>query len=91
MIVPVLHTISGCLIIIAIIAKISVHYYLDKQHGKSAGGASVIVTPLYYLQPYKATVGHNYRRLKKACNFLLWLALLSLLINIVCGVVIYVG
>ena len=89
MILHTLHTISGCFVVLAIIAKIIIHYYLDKLHQRSVGLASLVIIPLNYLKPYRSDVDSNHILLKKGCNFMLLLAGIFLFINLMLGLLIY--
>lgn len=89
MILHTLHSISGCLILLAIFAKIIIHYYLDKLYNKNIGLASILIMPLKYLKPYRSAVNSNHTLLKNVCNFMLPLAGIFLLTNLIIGLLIY--
>jgi hypothetical protein len=83
-----LHTLSGIAIVIALLGKIFIHFYLDYVHGRTAGLNSILIMPLLYLRSYKSNVDSKYNKLKYLCNTFFVLACLSLLLNVVFGVLI---
>jgi len=89
MILRILHTVSGCIIILSLIGKVIVHYYLDYLHDNNISPGSILLMPLHYLLPYKISVKNEYQKLKHFCNFLLLLAAIALLLNITFGILIY--
>ena len=89
MILHTLHTVSAVVLVLAIIGKVVIHYYLDKSSGKTIHPASVLLSPLQYLRPYKDGGSIDHAVLKTLCNFLLLLAAISLLLNLVLGLLIY--
>ncbi|MEP6676816.1 MAG: hypothetical protein ABJA78_16770 [Ferruginibacter sp.] len=84
-----LHTISGCLVLLAILFKIILHYYLDKLYDQNIGLSSIFLMPLKHLKPYKAAVNSQHTLLKRICNFMLPLAVMFLLLNLILGLMIY--
>ena len=91
MIFHTLHNISGYLVLLAILAKVITHYYLDKLYQRNVGLASILLMPLKYLKPYRADVNCNHILLKKVCNFMLPLAGIFLLLNLILGLGIYLN
>ena len=91
MLLSVLHTISGCVIVLALLGKAITHYLLDRSKGNAAGLGSFIAMPLPYFLPYKQAVAAKYQPLKYWCNFLLLLAVIALIINIIAGLLIYLN
>ena len=89
MILRILHTVSGCIIVLSLIGKIIVHYYLDRLQEKNISPGSILLMPLHYLLPYRMNVKNEYRKLKHFCNFLLILAAIALFLNIIFGILIY--
>ncbi|MEI6059891.1 MAG: hypothetical protein WCR72_04235 [Bacteroidota bacterium] len=83
-----LHTLSGIAILLALGCKVLVHFYLDYIQEQSSGFNSVLLIPLQYLLPYKSPVEHKYQGLKYLCNSFFALACLSLILNIIFGVLV---
>ncbi|GEM_PF-2126239 len=81
-----LHTITGFAIILSLVAKVITHYYIDYVHKRSLSLSSLFIMPLYYFRPYNSMVKREYEKLKNICNAFLVLAGLSLILNIVFGV-----
>lgn len=84
-----LHTISGITIFFFILAKIILHFYLDRKSEKSFSIINIVLMPLYYLKPYSAEIAQKYQSLKKYCNLLLVAAYFSILVNLLIGILIY--
>lgn len=84
-----LHTLTGCLIIICFVAKLIIHYYLDRSNGRAFGIMYSLFNPLPYFLPYRSTVKDKYLSAKKNCNLLLKIAAVNLFLNIILGLVIY--
>jgi len=84
-----LHTISGIAILIALLDKIIMHYILDRKQGKVSGIASFLFAPGQYLWRYTAEVAPEYRGMKILCNMSWWLAVASLVANLIIGILIY--
>lgn len=84
---PLLHTISGWLIIIAFAAKILLHFWLDKQQQPSLGLIAILLVPNIYFGKYKAAVVAKYQTHKNICNFCWYITLIALLSNIAIGLV----
>lgn len=84
-----LHTLSGLAIIIFLLDKVFVHYIMDRRQGKVSGFASFLFAPGQYLLLYRPEVPLELRSLKKLCNLFWWLALASILANLVIGILIY--
>jgi hypothetical protein len=87
----ILKTISGLLIFILFTGKVIVHYYLDFKHGRSGGFLYSLISPWAYFQFYKLKVDRKFINLQRLCNRLLVLAFISLLVNIVLGVTLYLN
>jgi hypothetical protein len=84
-----LHTLSGFMIVLSLLSKIIVHYYLDHLHDRTISPMAIFLSPIQYLLPYKPDVKNEYLKLKRLCNFFLALAGISLILNIIVGVFIY--
>ena len=84
-----LHTISGFMIVLSLLSKIIVHYYLDHLHDRAISSATILLNPFQYFLPYKQDVKNEYVNLKRLCIFFLALAAISLILNIIFGVLIY--
>jgi len=86
-----LHNLTGFAILLSLIAKFIIHYYLDYLHDRSLGLNSILLMPFHYFIPYKSKVNGEYNKLKYLCNFLLLLAIIALLLNVAFGVLIYLN
>ena len=84
----ILHTISGIAIILFLLCKVVIHFYIDYLQGRGFSASSILVMPLVYLRPYISGVASRFTKLKYLCNAFLVLACLSLLLNIIVGVLI---
>jgi len=84
-----LHNVSGFILIIAFVTKIVSHYLLDFLHQRNLEMMSLITMPIYYLKRYKSEVDLSYTTLKAVCNFSLLMAISSLGLNFVVGLLIY--
>jgi hypothetical protein len=84
-----LHTLSGFMIVLSLLSKVIVHYYLDDLHDRAISPGAILFSPFQYLLPYKPDVKNEYLKLKRLCNFFLALAAISLILNIIFGVLIY--
>ena len=84
-----LHTLSGFMIVLSLLGKIIVHYYLDHLHDRTISPMAIFLSPIQYLLPYKPDVKNEYLILKRLCNFFLALVSISLILNIFVGVLIY--
>jgi len=80
-----LHTVSGLMILICLLAKMGMHAYIDSRHGRLAGLMAEVLFFLKYLKPYRAEVGHEYKVFKYLCNMLLYLVVVFFLINAAVG------
>ncbi len=89
MILHLLHTLSGYAIILFLISKIIIHYYLDHLQGRDLGLSSMLLMPLQYISLYKSNVNSEYSGLKYLCNLLLILTFISLIANVIFGLLIY--
>jgi hypothetical protein len=81
----VLHNLSGIAIVLSLILKIAIHYYLEHLRDRSLGFSSIFIMPLQYLMPYKSSATGERNRLKYLCNGLIVLAYVSLLLNVFFG------
>jgi len=81
-----LHNVSGIAIVVSLILKISIHYYLDQLHERNLGIESIFILPLQYIKPYKSTINDKFTTLKFLCNFFLVIFFASLFLNIIWGV-----
>ena len=86
-----LHTLSGLAIVLALLCKVLLHFYLDYLHERNLSINSILVMPVHYLSPYKGEVKPGYVKWKYLCNSFLVLAGMSLVMNIIYGVLIYTG
>jgi hypothetical protein len=84
-ILSVLHTISGSLFLLSLLAKIGLHYYIDKSMERGGGLSSFVVDPFMYFKFYKLQVTGKFAPAKRLCNLSLKLVYISLLANIVVG------
>ena len=80
-----LHNLSGFILIIALVNKIVIHYYLDFLHQRNLEMMLLIAMPIYYLKPYTNQVENRYASLKSICNLCLPIALISLELNFIIG------
>ena len=44
-----LHTISGFMIILSLLSKIIIHYYLDHLHDRAIGPVTILISPFQYV------------------------------------------
>lgn len=86
-----LHTLTGCLIILCFVTKVIIHYFLERSHGRAFGITEILFAPLPYFLSYKSIVADEYLSLKKICNILLKIAAVNLFFNLVLGLLIYFG
>jgi len=84
-----LHNVSGFILIIVFVTKIVSHYLLDFLHQRNLEMMSLITMPIYYLKRYTSEVYLIYTNLKAVCNFSLLMAISSLGLNFVVGLLIY--
>lgn len=83
-----LHTLTGIFIVLSLIPKIFIHYYLDNMNDIGLGLNSVMLMPLHYLMPYRSSVNSEHKKQKYLCNFLLVISGISLCGNILFGILI---
>jgi hypothetical protein len=81
-----LHTASGLMIVLCFLAKIGIQAYIDFRHGRLSSVMAEVLFFSKYLKPYRAEVQPEWKVLKYACNLLLRLVVLSLLVNAAAGV-----
>jgi hypothetical protein len=81
-----LHTLSGMMIVFCFFTKIGTHAYIDFRHGRLGSMMAEVLFFSKYLKPYRAEVELEWKVLKYACNLLLRLVVLSLLVNAAAGV-----
>ncbi len=86
-----LHTITGCLIILCFTGKLIIHDYLNRLHGRASGITGFLLAPLPYFLPYRSLVQEKYISLKKKGDLLLAIAAISLFLNLILGLLIYFG
>jgi hypothetical protein len=77
------------MIVLSLLSKIIIHYSLDHLHSRTITPAAIVLNPFQYIFPYKQDVKNEYLNLKHLCNFFLALAAISLILNIIFGVLIY--
>jgi hypothetical protein len=83
-----LHTVSGLAIVLSLLCKVALHFYIDYAHQRNVSLSAILVNPLLYLDPYKSLVNPEYIKWKYLCNSFLWLTGISLLLNIIFGILI---
>jgi hypothetical protein len=81
-----LHTLSGILFLVSFGIKIPLHAYLDFKSGKKNTVQSIVFFPLTYLGLYQTQVDSKYQILKKSCTFLFCLGMISLVVNVIVGI-----
>lgn len=81
-----LHTLSGILFVASFAIKIPLHAYLDYKFGKKNTVQSIVFFPLTYLGLYQNQVDSKYLILKKSCTFLFCLGMISLVVNLIVGI-----
>ena len=86
-----LHTVTGILILSSFFGKILMHYYLEYLHDRTSGIDSILITPLQYLLPYRQHVNQEHLTLKHWCNFFFTIGIISLALNIIVGILIYLN
>lgn len=89
MILPLLHTITGVLILLCFAGKVMIHYYLDSVHNRAAGIGYILVNPLPYFLLYKSETEERFIKLRNVCNRLLSFTVINLILNIIVGIIIY--
>jgi len=82
----ILHTLTGFAILLSILGKLIIHMYLDYLHQRSISLSSIVIAPFLYLGPYKSNVNREYQTLKYICNSFLVITCISLLLNVLFGV-----
>ncbi len=85
------HTLTGFGILFFMLCKLVLHYYLDGRHLRSLGLMSLLISPGYYLRPYRLSVDPSAAKWKYLCNSCLVLTAVSLFLNILIGLAIFVG
>ncbi len=89
MILPLLHTITGALIVLCFTGKVMIHYYLDRMNNRAVGIGYILVNPLPYFLLYKSETEERFITLRNVCNKLLGFTAINLVLNIILGVLIY--
>jgi len=84
-----LHNLSGCTIFLALMAKVALQLWLDYLQTNVFSFRSIVLFPKHYFLPYRNKVDGPCRNLKKVANFLLIVAAVALVVNIVAGLLIY--
>jgi hypothetical protein len=84
-----LHTVSGLAIVLSLLCKVALHFYIDLAHQRPTSLGNLFVMPLLYLRPYSSEVRADYIKWKYLCNSFLLLSGVSLLLNIIFGILIY--
>jgi hypothetical protein len=84
----VLHTTSGIMILICLLAKMGTHAYIDFRHGRLGGIMAEVLFFSKYVKPYRANVSPEYQYVKYACNLLLRLVVVFFLVNLTVGILI---
>lgn len=80
-----LHTLSGSIIVLSLLFKIIIHYYLDYLNDRRLGPNSIMFNPIRFLILYKALMNTEHNKLKFLCNSLLIIAYISLCVNFIVG------
>jgi len=75
-----LHTVSGLAIVLSLLCKVALHYYIDYAHQRNVSLSALLVTPLVYLRLYKSPVNKDFIKWKYLCNSFLWLTGISLIL-----------
>jgi hypothetical protein len=81
-----LHTASGLIIMIGFLSKIGLQAYIEFRHGRLNTLLGEVLFFSKYLRPYRSDVQPKFKIMKYACNLLLYLVVVALLINIVVGI-----
>jgi len=89
MLLQILHNLTGFLLIFSFVGKIILHYYLDHLHNRATGFVYSWLTPKPYFLPYKLPVENKYAQLKFLCNIFFTVAVISLLANLMVGLIIF--
>ena len=84
--ISTLHTLSGVLFLVSFGIKIPLHAYLDFKSGKKNSVQSIVFFPLTYLGLYQNQVDNKFQFLKKSCTFLFCLGMISLVVNVIVGI-----
>jgi len=84
-----LHNLTGIILLISLILKVIIHYYLNYLNGRSLGFNSFLIMPTRYLIPFRDEVSIENLTLKFLCNSLLVISCISLILNIIFGIFIY--
>ena len=84
-----IHNLTGGLILMALMGKIIFHIYLDCLDQKWDGLQVIFLYPKKYFLPYSQAVETRYQYLKFICNLLFYTTIVSFVLNVVCGVIIY--
>jgi hypothetical protein len=84
--IHLLHTLSGIAILLSLLCKVLVHFYLDYLHQRNLSLGSLLIMPLVYLLPYKSKVDIRYAALKITCNFFLVFSGVALILNVIIGI-----
>jgi hypothetical protein len=84
----VLHTVSGIMILICLLAKMGTHAYIDFRHGRLGGIMAQLLFFSKYVKPYHADVNPQCAYLKHTCNLLLRLVVVFFLVNLTVGILI---
>ena len=89
MLLQILHTLTGFLLFFSFAGKIFLQYYLDNLHNRAFGFIYSWLTPKQYFLPYKQAVESKYAQLKYLCNLFFKIAVVSLLVNLIVGLIIF--
>lgn len=81
-----LHTLTGCIFLLAFIVKLALHFYLERLQNSSTSPAAIFLFPKNYLLPYRKMVDEKHSALKFFCNLLFIIAIVALVANIVVGI-----
>lgn len=83
------HTLTGIGIFSFLLSKVLLHFYLDYRQKRSLGLSSLMISPVYYLRPYRLEVDEPLRKWKVCCNACGFLAIVALVLNLIVGLLIY--
>jgi len=84
-----LHTLTGIVLFISLIFKVIIHYYLNYLNGRNLGLNSFLIMPTQYLIPFRENVSIENLTLKYLCNSFLVISCISLILNIIFGILIF--
>lgn len=84
-----LHTVSGIVVLLAFILKVSIQIYLDNSLGKAKTWQSILFFPLPFMSSYREKVGAENQGMKYLCNLMFYTCIIALIVNLVVGILEY--